>query len=90
MLFIVGLGLGDEKDITIKGKEAIELCSSIFLEAYTSILGVSKERLEKFYGKEIKLADRELVETGIEEIIFEKAKTENVAFLVVGDPFGYL
>jgi diphthamide biosynthesis methyltransferase len=45
VLYIVGLGLGDEKDVTIKGKEAIEKCSKIFLEAYTSILGIGKERL---------------------------------------------
>lgn len=45
MLFIVGLGLGDEKDVTIKGKEAIDSCSKIFLEAYTSVLSVGKERL---------------------------------------------
>ncbi|PRP84142.1 diphthamide biosynthesis protein 5 [Planoprotostelium fungivorum] len=101
MLFIVGLGLGDEKDVTIKGREAIDSCSKIFLEAYTSILGVGKERLvsdttditsefiikEAFYGKEIVVADRELVESGCEAIL-APAKEERVAFLVVGDPFG--
>ncbi len=45
MLYLIGLGLGDEKDITVKGLEAVKSCSKIFLEAYTSILGVSKEKL---------------------------------------------
>ncbi len=44
-LWIIGLGLGDEKDITIKGAEAISRCERVFLEAYTSILGVSAEKL---------------------------------------------
>eukprot|EP01128_Nolandella_sp_AFSM9_P011971 TRINITY_DN8853_c0_g1_i1.p1 TRINITY_DN8853_c0_g1~~TRINITY_DN8853_c0_g1_i1.p1 ORF type:complete len:294 (-),score=70.01 TRINITY_DN8853_c0_g1_i1:111-992(-) len=87
MLFFIGLGLGDEKDITVRGLEAVRSCSYIFLEAYTSILGVDKEKLEAFYGKKILLADRDLVEQGAEQIL-EHAKDENVAFLVVGDPFG--
>lgn len=45
MLYLVGLGLHDEKDVTVRGKEAIEQSSRVYLEAYTSILGVGKERL---------------------------------------------
>jgi diphthine synthase len=66
VLFIIGLGLSDEKDITLKGLESIQKCSKVFLEAYTSILGVNKEKLEKFYGKEILEADRECCESGID------------------------
>lgn len=87
MLFVIGLGLGDEKDITVKGLEAVRKCKVLYLEHYTSILGTSKERLEQYYGKEIKLADRDLVESNADEIL-EAAKTSTVAFLVVGDPFG--
>ena len=36
---------------------------------------------------EVILADRDLVEQGAEEIL-EGAKTADIAFLVVGDPFG--
>ena len=46
MLYVVGLGLGDEKDITVNGLEAVKKCERVYLEAYTSILGVPKERLE--------------------------------------------
>ena len=38
-MYFIGLGLGDEKDVTIKGKEAIERSSRVYLEAYTSVLG---------------------------------------------------
>lgn len=34
------------------------------------------------------VADREMVESGSEEIL-KDADKEDVAFLVVGDPFGY-
>lgn len=39
VLFIVGLGLGDEKDITVRGLESIRTCSKLYLEYYTSVLG---------------------------------------------------
>ena len=84
-LFIIGLGLGDEKDITVRGLEAVKSCDKIFLEAYTSILGVDKEKLEAFYCKPITVADRNMVESEA-EMIYEPAKTSNVALLVVGDP----
>lgn len=88
MLYLVGLGLGDVKDVTINGSEVIKKCKFVFLEAYTSILcSGGKEALEEFYGCKIQLADRETVEQQ-SEIILGPAKTEDVAFLVVGDPFG--
>jgi len=87
MLYLVGLGLGDETDITVKGLEIVRKCQRVYLEHYTSILTVGKEALEKFYGREVILADRDLVEQGADEILLS-AKDSDVAFLVVGDPFG--
>ena len=45
MLYLVGLGLGDAKDITVKGLEIVKKAEYVFLEAYTSILCVGKEAL---------------------------------------------
>lgn len=88
MLYLIGLGLSYKSDITVRGLEAIKNCSRIYLEHYTSILmAASLEELEEYYGKPVTLADRELVESGSEEIL-RGAATEDVAFLVVGDPFG--
>ncbi|KAG2055534.1 Diphthine synthase [Suillus hirtellus] len=87
MFYVIGLGLCDEKDITVRGLEAVKSCSRIYLEAYTSILMVNKDRLEAFYGKSLILADRDMVELESDDILRDAA-TENVAFLVVGDPFG--
>ncbi|KAL8900354.1 MAG: hypothetical protein Q9207_005740 [Kuettlingeria erythrocarpa] len=87
MLYLIGLGLADETDITVKGLHAVKKAHRVYLEAYTSILLVGKERLEAFYKRPILVADREMVESN-DETILSGAKTEDVAFLVVGDPFG--
>lgn len=45
MFYIIGLGLGDAKDITVKGLEIVQKCDRIYLESYTSILTCGKEAL---------------------------------------------
>ncbi|MBW2989370.1 diphthine synthase [Candidatus Woesearchaeota archaeon] len=88
VLYFIGLGLGDEKDITVKGLEAIKSSDRIYLESYTSrLVRCSKEELEDFYGKKVILADRDLVENKAEETILKGAKKKNIAFLIIGDPF---
>jgi len=87
MFYLVGLGLGDAEDITCRGLKIVKSAKRVYLEAYTSILSVGKEALEEFYGREVILADREMVEQNSDEIL-KGAQTEDVAFLVVGDPFG--
>ncbi|RYP55655.1 hypothetical protein DL769_010081 [Monosporascus sp. CRB-8-3] len=87
MLYLVGLGLSDETDITVKGLEIVKKASRVYLEAYTSILLVDQSVLEGYYGRPIVVADREMVESNSDEILRD-AQTEDVAFLVVGDPFG--
>lgn len=88
MLYLVGLGLSHETDITVRGLEIIKKCDRVYLEAYTSILmAAGKESLEEFYGREVIIADRELVEQDSDSIL-EGAQEKDVAFCVVGDPFG--
>lgn len=38
MLYLIGLGLADETDVTVKGLELIKKAERVYLEAYTSIL----------------------------------------------------
>lgn len=45
MLYLIGLGLSDEKDITVRGLEVVRSAARVYLEAYTSILLVDKEIL---------------------------------------------
>ena len=83
---MIGLGLNDEKDITVKGLEAVKKCNYLFLENYTSKLSIPLEKLEEFYEKKIFLANRELVEKRADEIL-NKALEKNIGFLVIGDVF---
>lgn len=87
-LYMIGLGLNDAKDITVKGLEAVKKCSKIYLESYTSLLQCPVEELEELYGKKIILADRDLVEKKAEDTILKDAEEGDSAFLVVGDIFG--
>lgn len=41
MLHVIGLGLGDATDVTVKGLETIRMCDRVYLESYTSILSIS-------------------------------------------------
>ncbi|RWS22352.1 Diphthine synthase-like protein [Leptotrombidium deliense] len=90
MLYLVGLGLGDVTDITVKGLEVVRKADHVYLEAYTSILCSTNgdhSSLERFYGRQVKVADRETVETSADRIL-DEAVNGDVALLVVGDPFG--
>ena len=88
-LTLIGLGLGDLKDITVRGLEAIKNADYVYLENYTSLLvETSFEEMRAFYGaSELIIADREFVEMNGPAEMISKAKTSRVCFLVVGDPF---
>lgn len=86
MFYLIGLGLSDAKDVSVRGLEIIKSAEKVFLEAYTSVLLCPKSELEEFYGRtDIIEADRTMVEQQ-SDLILEKASTADVCFLVVGDP----
>ncbi len=84
-LHLIGLGLHNEKDITLNGLEAVKKCSKVYLENYTSLLQCGVSQLEKLYKKKIILADREFVESGKQ--LLAEAQEKDVALLIIGDPF---
>lgn len=45
MLYFVGFGLGDVKDIMVKGLEVVKKVDYVFLEVYIFIFCVGKEVL---------------------------------------------
>jgi diphthine synthase len=85
MLSIIGIGLNDAQDITLKGLELVKHADFVYLENYTSTLQCPLEDLEKLYGKKIILAERAFVEDG--SVIIDQATEGNVALLVIGDVF---
>ncbi len=85
MLTFVGLGLYDERDVTLKGRDAIADADSAYAEFYTSVLPAAPvEDLEEFHGTRIEVVDRDEVESGTR--VVDDAEDSNVVFLVGGDP----
>ena len=86
MLTFVGLGLYDERSITIEGRDALADADRVFAEFYTSKLaGATTSDLEAFHDVDIEVRDR----VGIErdpEPLFDAARDGSVAVLVAGDP----
>ena len=80
-LYFIGIGLNDEKDITVKGLEAVKKCDAVYLENYTSVLQVPVKKLEQLYGKKIMLADRELVEKKQKQQYSKMQKKKILLFL---------
>ncbi|KAF8293618.1 putative diphthine synthase [Trypanosoma cruzi] len=88
MFILVGLGLGDASDITLKGLKAVHEADVVYLEAYTSFLiNSSAEELANVYERPVLVADREMVESGE---VLQEASDKKVVLLVVGDVFGAL
>src|SRR5438552_16784916 len=84
-LVFIGLGLHDEKGITLRGLDEARSADVVFAELYTSgLAGATVASVEQLVGKEIQVLSRNDVEDG--RTILEAAAKQKVAFLVVGDP----
>jgi len=84
-LTFIGLGLYDEKDISLKGVEAVREADKVYSEFYTSNLaGCSIEDVEAQLDKKVIILSRGDVEN--HGVPAEEAKDKNVVFLTAGDP----
>ncbi len=83
MLYLIGLGIGGFKSISLSALDAVKNCDKVYLEIYTSFLENIPE-LEKLIDKKIFVVGRDFVETG--DVMLSEAKDNDVAFFVVGDP----
>ena len=62
-LTFIGLGLNDEKGITIEGLEEARLADSAYGEFYTNIMpNLDLKRLEKEIGKKVEVLSRSQLE----------------------------
>ncbi len=86
-LVFIGLGLYDEKDISIRGLEELKEADMVFAEFYTSLMpGLSIRNLEEMIQKEVQVVSRRVLEEEEGQVIFEAAEKGKAAFLVQGDP----
>ncbi|WP_281194449.1 diphthine synthase [Halorubrum sp. F4] len=85
MLTFIGLGLYDERSITVEGREALRSADRVFAEFYTSrLVGADVADLEGAHGVDIEVRDREGVERDPEPIL-AAAEAGDAAFLTAGD-----
>lgn len=83
MLYLIGLGLNDENDLTLKAVNTMKKCDSVFIELYTNKWLGDIKKLEEIAGKEIKAMERIGVESSF---LVNEAKKKDVALLIPGDP----
>ncbi|WP_134671960.1 diphthine synthase [Halorussus marinus] len=85
MLTFVGLGLYDERSITVEGRDAVRSADRVFAEFYTSrLLGATVEDLESYHGVDIDVRDRAGVERDPEPVL-RAAEDGDAVFLTAGD-----
>ena len=85
MLTFVGLGLYDERSVTVAGRDAIAAADRVFAEFYTSrLVGTDLDALEASHDTDIEVRDRAGVERDPEPIL-AAAESGPVAFLTAGD-----
>jgi len=86
-LVLIGLGLYDEDDISLRGLSEAKTADIVFAEFYTSLMaGLSLKRLESLTGKEITVISRRWLEEENCKQLLDAAVRSKVALLVPGDP----
>jgi len=85
MITLIGLGLHDEKDVTLRGVELAKAADRVYMELYTSKWHGSIKNLEKIVGKKIEALQRKDLEEDAKKII-ELARKQNIVIFVPGDP----
>ncbi|MFB6072731.1 MAG: diphthine synthase [Halobacterium sp.] len=85
MLTFVGLGLYDERSVTVAGRDAIAAADRAFAEFYTSrLVGADLATLEDYHGIDVEVRDREGVERDPGPIL-DAAEDGDAVFLTAGD-----
>jgi diphthine synthase len=87
-LIFIGLGLNDEKGISLRGLEEIKTADHVFIELYTSLLpDFSMQHLEALTGKQVHLVSRRNLEEENGALILNATEKGKTVLLVPGDPF---
>jgi diphthine synthase len=85
MLTFIGLGLYDERSITVEGRDSLRAADRVFAEFYTShLVGATVEDLERYHDTDIEVRDRAGVEQDPDEIL-AAAEDGDAAFVTAGD-----
>ncbi len=85
MIYLIGLGVGGEKDISVKGLDACKKCDEVYVELYTARWPGDIEKLSGMMGKDISVLRRSDVEEHVKKLV-NMGKKKDIAVLVAGDP----
>lgn len=83
MLYLIGLGLWNEQDLSLKAFDAAKSCDDVYMETYTANWTGNTNKIEELIGKKIIVLSRQEVES---DFLVEEAKSRNIALLIPGDP----
>ncbi len=84
---LIGLGLDNEKGITVQGLEEARRADRVFAELYTNMMpDLNLHSLETMIGKKIAVLTRTQLEDENAQEIVKDAETKTVVLLVPGDP----
>ncbi len=84
MLYLISIGLHDERDLSLRAIDACKMCNTVYAEFYTTKLKTDADRLTKLLGKHVTELSRQDLEELSGRILREAIKS-NVAILVGGD-----
>lgn len=85
-LTLIGIGLFDEKDLSLRAIEEAKNSDKVYIELYTSKWYGNLKNLEKLLGKKVIELKRKDLEENSSKII-EEAKNRKIGILVGGDSF---
>jgi len=85
MLVLAGLGLNNEKSLTLEEIEEARSADKVYLERYTNIWFGDLSTFQKIIGKEVYLVERKDLEEESYKIV-EEAKDKKIVVFVPGDP----
>ncbi len=87
-LVFVGLGLHNEKGISLQGIEETKTADQAFMELYTSVLPCfSIQCFEEIVNKQVRIVSRRDLEEENGAVILKAAEQGKAVFLIPGDPF---
>jgi diphthine synthase len=84
MLYLISMGIWDEKDLSLRGLEAAKKCDEVYAEFYTTTMNTDAAKLSKITGKTVTELKRGDLEENSGKIL-QKAKNKDIAILVGGD-----
>ena len=84
MLYMISLGLFDEKDISLRALETAKKCSKVYVEFYTTKMNTTARKLSELVGRDVVEIHRSDMEENSLRLI-SPAKTMDICILVGGD-----